>query len=156
MNNEIFNDTSNLNIEDLDFKSSILESSEEQEEKDISYDLLKKYEDIQTNIDSIKAKILAFKQEHPDIFDVLSNYESEISKLADSQDALKKDLCTQMEKENKTTVSGLHFKATYYKATVSHKLMDSFKVDHPDLYDKYTTKTNKSSYVKISEVKGRV
>ena len=58
-----------------------------------------------------------------------------------------------MEKENLKNLSSSRFKVVYYSPSVAHKLMDSFKKDYPDLYEEYTTKTEKSSYVKVSEVK---
>lgn len=124
-----------------------------EDDEENSSSILKEYEEQQSKIDEIKVLINKLKEEHKEVFDKLDLYSSMISQCESEQGNIKKRLCTQMEKENLKNLSSSRFKVVYYSPSVAHKLMDSFKKDYPDLYEEYTTKTEKSSYVKVSEVK---
>lgn len=131
------------NVETVDLNDEVVSSSS----------ILKEYEAEDDKIAEYESLIFSLKEEYKDVFDKIALYQSEISKIQDNQGEIKKKLCVQMEKENIKDLSDRRYKVTYYSPSVAHKLMDTFKVDYPDLYDKYTTKTNKSSYVKLSVVK---
>lgn len=130
---------------------------ENQPEEEITDTLLQKYTELDLEISKIVLEQEQYRKENKAVFDKMKEYEDQIAKIEEQQEAVKGDLKTKMRELNKKEIVGVRFIAKYTAPYTRKKFdTDQFYKDYPEdtaMYKKYVSTTNVSESIKISENK---
>jgi len=153
-----FDISSEVNSETLELQNNIdlLDDS-----KDLSEDnvitpgkLLEDYTNLELQKEEIDIKILDLKEKHKEIFDILEQYQNEISELENKQSEMRQEITDSIENAGLTEkgISNEIFKVKYVAATTRQNFnKDKFKAKYPVLFNQFITTSDVKSYVKITK-----
>ena len=152
----LFNKSSKLDLKNIQNNINILDEDINESDNDLESPaaILNKYTDLENEINEIKANLEKYKDLYSNIFSEALMMENKISDLKSKQNDLKPKLTDSMKNAGLKNLKNSKFKVVYIAATLRENFnKDKFKKKYPVLYKEFTTTSEVSDYIRISEVK---